>query len=292
MTTAPNTAPPSTATTTTTTKPNPAIVSPTVSTVTTRTINQDIWFDGFKVTVASVTYDASKHTLIVNSLWENLAVHTAKRLGAKFGVQFDDTDIPADATGKEYASRGVGATRDPYTIPRLSDSFDLDKAVLYFGALENHRATIELKSGFITTTEKPIDLNVATTLSLGFGATWKITSAEIVPWACEVDQPPYLRYKSAKKDEASIVLWADITTIDAPSGGLTFSTLTQGYTRIKLPDGTVLGETTRGVLMNKSQRLRNSPTCFSGIVLPAAGVYQLQISDNTEPTASLDITVK
>ena len=130
------------------------------------------------------------------------------------------------------------------------------------------------------------------TINLGYGATWQITSAEILPWACEGDEPTTLRYKAAKKDEASIVVWADITTTDAPTGGLTFSTVSQGYTRLKQPDGTVLGETTRGVLMNKSQRLRNSPTCFSGVVLPASGVYQLQISDGAEPSAVLDITVK
>ena len=258
-----------------------------------RTLDATIWMpNGLQVTVSEVAYDPAAATLAVRATWQNNSRVDENAQTADLGVIVGDDELPALRPSKTYPPGGI-AVNDPYDITDLPDDFTLDDATLYFGSADQKRSTIDLEAGGDVTTTAPRDVPVTGTLGTGYGGTVSISKGQVLPYACsDTSDGEHLQFVPARNDELSILLTGEFRSAESPRGGYTYTSSAGGYTQLLLPDGTILAFTsTITNVFDANQVIRDGPICFSGVLEPGTGSYQLQMNNGADPTGTLTFEV-
>ncbi|MEI2704819.1 MAG: Hsp70 family protein [Ilumatobacteraceae bacterium] len=258
---------------------------------TTAPMDAKVFLGGMSYEFSKLVLVPSEHKLELTAKVTNLS---RNRFGGgdPYGLRYEGSDILLFFQTPGDLSRANATATATMSTTSLPDAFDLSKAQLLIGEAGEHQAVVDLGTGKVVEDLAPVPVAITGTATTNFGVAFTATSGEIVPWECS-SASENIAFANHRKDEWSLLIHGNLVTGDVPAGGTTISDITKGFTRLKLPDGAVLAATaTVGDVFGSNQRFRDSIICFTGLVAPGDGAYQLQIqSGDQPPIGTIDFTI-
>lgn len=258
-----------------------------------QTLDATIWTpNGLQVSVSKVAYDPATTTLTVTATWQNDSRTEESAGTVDLGIIVGDDEFRGASPSKKYPPGGI-PVNDPFEVTGLPEDFSLADASLYFGSAAEQRSTIELTEDGAVTTAAPRDVPVTGTVTAGYGGTVTISKGQVLPWACSsTSDGAHLQFVPAKKDALSILLTGEFRSTESPRGGYNYTPSAGGFTQLLLPDATILAATsTITDVMDPNEVIRDGPICFSGVLDPGTGSYELQMNNGAAPTGTLRFDV-
>ena len=251
-----------------------------------------VFMGGGKWDLDGLTLDQTAKTLAITGTVTNLSRSRFVALYDPITVNFAGSDLTMNVSVAAPVDASNSSSRFTATLNSLPDGFDLAKAQLVLGQAGNHRAVVDLGTGKALEDLAPVPITVSGTASTGFGIAFSATSAEVIPWACDGGSAN-LSFQNNRNDEWSLLVHGNLATVDVPRGGTTITATANGFTRLKLPDGSTLNAaTTIDNVFGTNQRVRDGIMCFSGLLPPGDGAYQIQIQAGDQPPmGTLDLTI-
>ncbi len=255
-----------------TAKPTPT-PSPTPTpqpTPITFSLNSQVWYSGYVITVTGGDYDPLKHKLNIDVSLQNTSTQQteASQLSNGVKVVWSGQFLPG------YVTQGpipVGATAQAQIQLQPPTGFDASAAVLAFGQPSEHQALVPL-NGDPATSDQPTTLAIAGTIKMGKYVTFKVTKSMLVPASC-TGYPDRIRYGALSKDQISIVLWGTATNSE-PSN---YAQIDQGF--VTVPDGTTaISNPVVSMSLPGKATLRDQGMCFA-VPAPAGGAYKLTMHE-------------
>jgi hypothetical protein len=235
------------------------------------TLDSQVWWSGYVITVTGGTYNPLKHAMSINASFQNTSTQQTDLTQLSNGVKivWNGQFLPG------YLNEGpvpVGATASGVIQLTPPTGFVVADAVLTFGQPDEHQALVPL-SGGAATSDQPSPMTVAGVVKMGKYVTFTISKAMLVPAACS-GYPDRIRYGSLKKNLESIVLWGVATNTDP----LNYAQIDQGY--IAVPDGTTaVSNPAVGFSLGPKATLRDQGMCFA-VPAPGSGSYTLTMHES------------
>ncbi len=251
--------------------PSPSPTPTPVPTPSAFTLNSQVWWSGYEISVTGGTYDPRKHNLNINATFKNTSTQQVDASSLSNGVKivWNGQFLPG------YVSQGpipVGATASAQIQLQPPADFVVDDAVLTFGQPSEHQALVPL-NGTPATSEQPTTLAIKGALKMGKFVTFTISRSLLVPASCS-GYPERFKYGVINKDQVSIVLFGQATNADT----LNYAQIDQGY--INIPDGTTaVSNPTAGWSLAPKATLRDQAMCFP-IPAPGTGSYKLTMHES------------
>lgn len=269
---------------TATSDPGPAAGNGTLATT--------VYMGGGMWTLDGLSVDPSTQTLTITGTLTDLSRSRFGAAGEPIAVRYDGSDLQPNVRYAGDINTSTASSRFTATLADLPADFDLAKAQLVFGQSGNHQAVVDLGTGKATEDLAPVPVEVAGTGTTGYGIVFTATNAEIVPWECSGGSA-HLAFANNRNDEWSLIVHGTLVTGDTPIGGTTITDVANGFTRLQLPDGTNLNASaTVDNVFGKNQRFRDAVMCFSGLLAPGDGNYQVQFQAGDQPpTGTIDVTI-
>ena len=253
-------------------KPTSTLVpTPTpVPTPATFSLNSQVWWGGYVITVTGGTFDPLKHKLNIDATFQNTSTQQTElgQLGNATKIVWNGQFLTGSTT---YGAVPIGATAKGQIQTVTPADFVVADAVLTFGQPDEHHALVPLNGG-PATSDKPSILTVTGKVTMGTYVTFTITSAMLVPASCS-GYPDRIKYGALKANLVSIVLWGTATTTDP----LNYGSIDQGY--VLAPDGTTsTSNPAVSMSLTPKQTLRDQGMCFA-VPAPGSGSYTLTMHE-------------
>jgi hypothetical protein len=235
------------------------------------TLDSQVWWSGYAITVTGGAYNPLKHTLAINATFQNTSTQQTDLSQVSNGVKivWSGQFLPG------YLNAGavpVGATASGVIQLQPPAGFVVADAVLTFGQPDEHQAVVPLNGG-PASSDQPSPLTVSGAVKMGKYVTFTVTKAMLVPAACS-GYPDRIRYGSLKKNLISIVLWGVATNTDP----LNYAQIDQGY--VAVPDGTTaVSNPAVGLELAPKATLRDQGMCFA-VPAPGSGSYTLTMHES------------
>ena len=253
-------------TTAPTATPIPTQTAPPVTQ--TFSLNSQVWWSGYAITVTGGTYDSLKHTLDLDATFTNQSTQATELRSVSDGVRivWNGQFLAGFVTP---GTDPVGATVNAKIQTQLPAGFVVADASLAFGQPDEHQAIVPL-NGDTATSDQPISLAVPGTVKMGKYVTYKFTKAMLIPASCS-GYPDRFRFGPLKTNLISIVLWGTATNSDP----LNYAQIDRGF--LKLPDLTTqTSNPPIGLSIPNRATLRDEGICFA-VPAPATGSYTLSM---------------
>ena len=246
-------------------------------------LNSQVWWSGYAITVTGGTYDPVKHKLNIDATFQNTSTQQTELGQLSNGVKivWNGQFLPGYVT---YGPVPVGATAKAQIQLQPPADFMVDGAVLTFGQPDEHQAIVPL-NGDPATSDQPTALVVTGKVKMGTYVTFTITKGLLVPASC-TGYPDRIRYGPIKTNQVSIVLWG-VATNSAP---LNYAYIDQGY--VTVPDGTTaVSNPAMGLSLPGKGTLRDQGMCFA-VPAPGSGSYKLTMHESrSKATGTLTFQV-
>ena len=258
-------------------------------------LDATVWVRGVAVHLQAMTL-GDDGTLSITGDLTNTSRATVNAGEDPVAVRVDGSDLPMEVRVSSPLG-GEANARVTLVATGLPAGFDAAGAQLVIGAANDHQAVVDLANGQVVSDQAPRNVSVDATLSTNFGITFHATGAQVVPWACS-DASSRIAFSNTAADQFSLLVTGDLAVDGTvPAGGTTLTSASGGFTRVTLPDGTVLeASATIDDLLTSDSQIGDVRLCFTGLTEPLAGTYTVQIragsTDSADGgTGSLQITV-
>jgi hypothetical protein len=259
--------------------PSPSGV-PAASTV---TLDQDLYFAGWNITIGDATYDPAAATIAISGSFENLgdlqrSLLEIQQVGGVRLVWGDQiVEVAFEKAGLVPAHSAVLATLvGVYAMP---EGFSLDQAVLTFGQPTDQQATLALAAGSVGQSVQPAPFDVSGRVRLKGVSTTKITGGQVIAASCG-GRPDEISYSIAASDEVSILLSVVV------SGGKSTTSLDSFITG---PGGISAPGTPGALGIVGAHSTTDGLFCYT-VKSPATGSYTLTVQ-GAGKTGKLKFTV-
>lgn len=247
------------------------------------TLTASVWFAGYQIGVTGGAYDAAKHTLVIDATFQNTSTQQTElvQLGPTVKVVWNSQYLQG------YTSAGtvpVGATVNGHIQVQTPDDFSIADAVLTFGQLDEHQATVPLGGG-AAVSDQPVALALAGKLKMGKYISYTLTSSMLVPGAC-TGYPDRIKFGPLKAGLISLVVWGTVVSTDPIVGGH----LDSAY--VVLADASkVISNPTMGLEVPYGARIPNVGMCFA-LPEPGSGTIALKMHEyRSRATGTLQLVI-
>jgi len=242
-----------------------------------------VWFSGYRITLTGGTYDAAKHVLHVDGMFENTSTQETelRQLGNDTTILWNSQVLPAFVTAGVVP---IGATVAGQVQVQTPADFALADAVLAFGKVTQHQALVPL-GGAAATSEEPVALALAGKVTMGKYVTYTITSAMLVPAAC-TGYTNRIRFGPLPVDQVSILIWGTAHSKDP----LNYAQMDQAY--LVLADGSKV-QSIPGMSLSvpNGATIPNQGVCFA-VPEPGSGTFTLKLHEyRSKATGSLQLVI-
>jgi hypothetical protein len=235
------------------------------------TLNSQVWYGGYVITVTGGDYDPLKHKLNINASFQNTSTQQTEVSQLSNGVKivWNGQFLPGYVTSGPVP---VGATANAQIQLQPPVGFSVADAVVAFGQPSEHQALVPL-NGDPATSDQPTTLSIAGKLKMGKYVTFTVTKSMLVPASC-TGYPDRIRYGALAKNQMSIVLWGTATNTEPTN----YAQVDQGY--VTVPDGTTaISNPAVSISLAGKQTLRDQGMCFA-VPAPASGSYKLTMHES------------
>jgi hypothetical protein len=222
----------------------------------------------------------------VDALFRNTlpsARHTNDVLYDRTWISWDQQVVPLEVSGAPAPADTT--IRQQLTTYRVPEGFVLSDATLVFGGNGEHQAMQPLAEGSAPTSATPIELTAPKPVGLKGLAKLTITSAQIVPAACDggTESPAYVPEDA---DEASLVLRGTISTLNGVGvGGMLIESF------VTEPNGLSSNQVLFQPVFGNRQNYRDAFFCYP-IGWPAQGQYTVAFSTRNSSAGLKDRKAK
>jgi hypothetical protein len=242
-----------------------------------------VWFSGYQITLTGGTYDAAKHVLHVDGMFQNTSTQETelRQLGNDTTIRWNSEVLPAFVTPGVVP---IGATVAGQVQVQTPADFALADAVLAFGKVTQHQALVPL-GGAAATSEQPTTLALAGKVTMGKYVTYTITSAMLVPAAC-TGYTNRIRFGPLPVDQVSILIWGTAHSKDP----LNYAQMDQAY--LVLADGSKV-QSIPGMSLSvpNGATIPNQGVCFA-VPEPGSGTFTLKLHEyRSKATGSLQLVI-
>jgi len=179
-----------------------------------------VWWSGFEIVLHGAVYDAAARSVTVPARISNTAPFeaglgdTRTLIAVRTGGQF----VPLSSATKKIPSGA--AVEERLVFGAVPADFDLAKATLVLGGEDEHRAVV----GFDDSIHEfdPIRPLTATPqlVASGTATTYAVTSARLLPAACEGTNPVDVYYRPLKASQLSVELVGTLRSTSSEVGGV------------------------------------------------------------------------
>lgn len=187
-------------------------------------------------------------------------------------------DVSLDLPGGEIAASTVpsikgGATQD-ITLRFETDSPAKARGrTLAFGRTGQHRTTVALADHGAVTGPAPHRLIAAGPAVAAPLATFTVTAAQVVPWACDASsRPEKIAYEPTIDDQVTVIVTGTLTGTQAPGGTVTVKEITLSTAGGAAARSTVASATS----VDGTETVHGLTYCFT-VASPASGPHVLTI---------------
>ncbi len=234
-------------------------------------LNSQVWWSGYVITVTGGTYDALKHKLNIDATFQNTSTQQTElgQLSNGTKIVWNGQYLPGYVS---YGAVPVGATAKGQIQLQPPAGFVVADSVLTFGQPDEHQAIVPLNGG-AATSDQPVPLTVTGKVTLGKYVKFTVTRGILTPASC-AGYMDRIKYGPLKANLMSIVLWGNATSSDP----LNYGQIDQGW--VLAPDGTTSASNPYVSLsLAPKQTLHDQGLCFA-VSAPGSGSYTLTMHES------------
>jgi hypothetical protein len=251
-----------------------------------QSLNQTIWFEGYKVGLGTWRYDDQKEEFEVDISVENLGDDQATYYGSNLTLQDDNTIVANGQAVENPQIIAKGKANDVLRFSVPSDKFNPDKLTMVWGSGTQAQARVPLNGGTATTLQ-PIPQD-------SVKGSWPVGNLTLTPALAEVRYDNPSDHSQADKDKAFLAINGKVQNTSADA---TYYFQTKEVT-LTPPDGTKNTAETfttkdgSSIAATKSSEFR----LWFVVADPFAGDYTLTFAspwgtDNADVTATFNFTL-
>ena len=235
---------------------------------------------GISYRFSQLVFSSAQHAVELSLEATSSSRGTVEPTQDRFSLRLSNGDYFSLDLQLANALSGAGSSSaGTLSSTSVPDGFTVDGSQLVLGELGDHQSIIDFNNGGARVLEDlaPSQVAISGTATTNLGVAFTARSAQLVAWRCEGSSAD-IRFVRAPLDEYSLVISGDLTVGASQPGGTTITDASNGFTRLRFPDGTTVeAATTIDDVLEQGDTITDGRICFNGLTFPLAGQYEFEL---------------